>query len=403
MADLPRVIAHVDIDCFFASAEMVRDASLIGKPVVVAGASPRGVVLSPNYEARRFGIRSAMPVEVAKKLCPKAIYLSANHGYYSDLSKRFRSVLEYFTPCVEMVSVDEAFIDLTGTSLILGTPPEAARHIRERILSETSLSCSVGVGSSKTVAKIASQLAKPKVSRDQVSYGTGVLYVVPTKEGSFLAELPISFLPGIGPKSESKLASIGVVKVSDLEKVPRSTLEKIFGKSTNFLLDCAKGKDARAVDVSRIRKSLGHETTFEDDVYDVRTICAHLQDLCVEVAEGMFRSNLIAKTVTLKLKYADFTTSTYSRTTGRALVTSKDLGDLVLDMYDRLQRKGPVRLTGVSVSGLLPRSHAHQLYLLDETTHRDRYKDLEETVFVLRQRYGREAVYKGPRMGPKRQ
>ena len=403
MANLPRVIAHVDIDCFFASAEIVRNTSLIGKPVVVAGSSPRGVVLSPNYEARRFGIRSAMPVETAKKLCPSAVYLAANHHYYSDLSKRFRLVLESVTPYVEMISVDEAFLDLSGTSLTLGAPSEAVKYIRERILDETSLTCSIGVGSSKTVAKIASQLAKPKVSRDQVSYGTGVLIVQPTEERKFLATLPVSYLPGIGPKSESKLASIGVVKVSDLERIPRSTIEKIFGKSTEFLLDCGKGNDLREVDVSRRKKSLGHETTFDQDVGDVKKVRAHLQDLCVEVAEGLFRSNLAAKTVTLKLKYADFTTSTHSRTTGQILVTSRDLSDQVLDMYDRLQMKGPIRLAGLSVSGLLPRVHAHQLFLLDETTDRDRYKDLEETVFEVRRRYGREAVYKGPRIRPERQ
>ena len=392
----------MDIDCFFASAEMVRNVSLIDKAVVVAGASPRGVVLSPNYEARRFGIRSAMPVEVAKRLCQSAIYLYPDHSYYSKLSKIFRSVLESVTPYVEMVSVDEAYLDLSGTSLLLGTAFEAAISIRKKILKETGLSCSIGVGESKTVAKIASQLAKPKVSRDRVTYDKGVLVVNAAEQESFLASLPVSALPGVGPKSESKLASIGVEKVSDLANVPLSTIRKIFGRSSEFLLDCAKGRDFREVDVSRQRKSLGHEMTFDRDIDDVGEVRAHLQDLCVEVAEGMFRSNLAAKTVTLKLKYADFSTSTYAKTAGKALVTSKDLREHVLAIYDGLQSKGPIRLAGVSVSGFLPRTCAHQLYLTDEMNDEDRFKNLEETVFSLRQLYGQDAIYKGTRMQLKR-
>ncbi|WP_178138685.1 DNA polymerase IV [Ferrithrix thermotolerans] len=389
-----RVIAHVDIDCFFASAEVARDPSLIDRPVIVAGSSSRGVVLSPNYEARRFGVRSAMPVAKARALCPHAIYVVPDHAYYRELSKKFYDILRTLTPLVEMVSVDEAYLDLSGSRWRLGSPLSAASKVREAVFEEMALPVSVGIGTSKTVAKIGSQMAKPKPQRDRVIYGSGIFAVEPGHERAFLFALPVTYLPGVGPKSASRLASVGVTKVSDLFNVPRATLTSIFGRSTESILSYAEGNDPRSVEIDRERKSLGHERTFDRDVTAREDLVVELRDLCEEIAEGLSKMSIGGKTVSVKVKFSDFSVVSVSESYAEMVFSYRDILLRSTELLRKIDLKLPVRLLGVSLSNLRSIDAPKQLYLDRQEKDAEEMVRLQRVISEINQRYGRRSVHR---------
>ena len=367
------------MDAFYASVEQRDRPELRGKPVIV-GASPggRGVVSAASYEARRFGVRSAMPISRAARLCPQGVYLPVDMDKYQRVSAEIMAILGEFSPLVEPISVDEAFVDLAGTTALFGPPAETVRTIKTRIRAETGLTASAGLAANKFVAKVASDLEKPD----------GLVIVARGREASFLAPLPVERLWGVGRVLAEALASMGIATIGQLQTIAASTLERRFGEHGRHLHDLAFGRDDRPVETSVAAKSIGAESTFGVDCRDQEKLRRTLRRHAERVARQLREEGLAAARVTLKLRYADFRTLTRSHT-----------GDPTrdgLELYRRaaalLEREGPtepVRLIGLSASGLGPGDRG-QLPLLDPVAlRRDR---LGPIVDRLTARFGEGTV-----------
>ncbi len=374
-------IAHVDMDAFFVSVELLTRPDLRGKPVVVgAPGDQRGVVASASYEARAFGIHSAMPSRTAKKLCPDCIFLPGSYGLYEKYSRQVRAILERFTPVVQMVSIDEAYLDLTGTERLHGSPLCAAQKIQRSVADETQLPCSIGLGASYVVAKVASDAAKPR----------GILWVPPGTEAAFLAPLPVRRIPGIGPVAEKELKKLGVSTVGELAALEHDRLSEVFGKWGESLYRKARGEDAELWFVDDEQKSISHERTFLHDVGDPEELEATLSYLAQLVGQRLRASKLHARTVTLKLRYSSFETITRAHT----LPEATDLDDALFQTARQLlrrawDRKQKVRLLGVA-AGSLGDAPA-QLGLLDASK-QERAEKLARAADELRERLGPDAV-----------
>jgi DNA polymerase-4 len=372
-------IAHVDMDAFYASVEQRDRPALRGRPVIV-GASPggRGVVSAASYEARRFGVRSAMPISRAVRLCPQGVYLPVDMDKYQRVSAEIMAILREFSPLVEPVSVDEAFVDLAGTETLFGPPAEAVRTIKTRIRAETGLTASAGLAANKFVAKVASDLRKPD----------GLVVVPAGTEASFLAPLPVERLWGVGRVLAEALAGMGIATIGQLQGMPLSTLERRFGEHGRHLHDLAFGRDERTVEPSTAAKSIGAETTFGVDCTDPERIRRTLRRHAERVARELREERLSAARVTLKLRFADFRTLTRSHT-GDPTRDGLELYRRALAMLDREAVHEPVRLIGLSASGLGPGDQG-QLPLLDPVAvRRDR---LGPVVDRLTARFGEGAV-----------
>jgi DNA polymerase-4 len=367
------------MDAFYASVEQRDRPDLRGKPVIV-GASPggRGVVSAASYEARRFGVRSAMPISRAARLCPQGVYLPVDMDKYQRVSAEIMAILGEFSPLVEPISVDEAFVDLAGTTALFGPPAETVRAIKTRIRAETGLTASAGLAANKFVAKVASDLEKPD----------GLVIVARGREASFLAPLPVERLWGVGRVLAEALASMGIATIGQLQTIAVSTLERRFGEHGRHLHDLAFGRDDRRVETWGAAKSIGAESTFGVDCRDLEKLRRTLRRHAERVARQLREEGLAAARVTLKLRYADFRTLTRSHT-----------GDPTrdgLELYRRaaalLEREGPtepVRLIGLSASGLGPGDRG-QLPLLDPVAlRRDR---LGPIVDRLTARFGEGTV-----------
>jgi DNA polymerase-4 len=283
-----RIIAHLDLDAFFASVEENLDPSLRGKPVIVGGGE-RGVVATANYIARRYGVHSAMPLRTARSLCPHGVYLNGNHRLYAEYSRKLMDILGQYSPLVEQVSVDEAYVDLTGTERLLGPVVRTTRAIQRRVQEELSLSISVGLATNKLVAKVASDLEKPH----------GFTVVRPGEETAFLAPLPVEKLPGVGPALLGQLHDRGVVTVGDLASVPEHLLRLSFGQWGEILARRCRGEDPRPVAVREAVKSISRETTFDEDSTDTGLLESTLLHLTEDVCRRLRRQRLEARTVTV--------------------------------------------------------------------------------------------------------
>lgn len=384
----PRSILHVDLDAFFVAVERRADPTLLGKPVVV-GADPkggqgRGVVAAASYEARAYGIRSAMPISEAWRRCPHAVYLPGRHALYARVARKVRRLFRGVTPAVEPVSIDEAYLDLTGTERLHGPPRATAERLRQRILEETGLSASLGLATSRVVAKIASELAKP----------AGFLDVWPGREAALLAPLPIERMPGIGPATRARLLEFNVRTLGELARIEPPFLEAVFGEWGPLLHDRARGADATLVEAVERPKSISRETTFETDTTDLETCEATLFHLAERAARDLRGHRLTARTVVLKLRYRDFTTVT-RRTT---LATPTD-SDRVIASHARelfratYARRVAVRLLGVGLQGLV--QAAPQLDLFTEPRALA-WERLVGALDRLRGRWGFDAVRTGP-------
>jgi len=351
-------ILHVDMDAFFVEVERLHDPSLRGRPVVVGGLGPRGVVASASYEARRHGVHSAMPTAEARRRCPAARFVAPRHALYREVSLAVFEVLESFSPLVEAISIDEAFVDVAGLRLHRTSAVEVAAEIRGRLRSEPGLPASVGCAATKFVAKLASARAKPD----------GVLVVPAGRELEFLHPLPVDELWGVGAATKAALAELGVATIGDVARIPRAVLESRLGVAHgHHLHDLAQGRDPRPVTRRAEARSISVEETFAADLVGRRRIDDELLGLC-ERLEGRLRraGALRAHTLTLKVRFQDFTTITRSETLEGAVGFRFEMWPVVRRLVDRARiGRRPVRLLGVSASGLTSRDEGRQPALDD--------------------------------------
>jgi DNA polymerase IV len=342
------------MDAFFASVEVLDDPSLAGLPVVVGGAGARGVVASCTYQARVFGVRSAMPSMRARQLCPHAVFLPGRHGRYAEVSGQLHRILSDITPLVEPIGLDEAFLDVAGAVRMLGGPETIARRLRQRVRDDLSLECAVGVVRSKMIAKLASRAAKPRVSRSGLEPGRGVVLVEPDVELDFLHGHLVEALWGVGPATAARLHELGIRTVGELAAVPVETLVRRVGKASGLHLGAlARGEDPSPVTPDRPAKSIGHEETFSRDVADPAELERHVLRMAESVATMLRGSGCAARTVTVKVKFGDLSLQSRSRTLGRPITTGGALGQVASVLLSALDPGEGVRLLGVSASGLV--------------------------------------------------
>ena len=372
----PEPILHVDLDAFYASVETQKDPSLAGKPVVVAGGGTRGVVLSASYEARRFGVDSAMPAVRAKRLAPSAIFVPPDFDAYRTYSNRFRDVLLGFTPLVEPLSLDEAFLDVGGAVLLFGSPQEIGRRIRAVVQAELGVTCSVGVAPNKFLAKMASTRAKPD----------GMLVVPVDGIHRFLEPLPVRALWGVGEKTMEMLGKLGIRTIADLGAVPVPVLARVIGEAhATGLVQLAQGRDERVVVPFEAPKSISHEETFERDLDDREEILRELLALSTRVAARLRSDGYAARTVVLKVRLSNFSTLTRSQTLPRPTDVANEIHAVVRDLFLRLPgERRRIRLLGVGGSGLTS-SASEQLALLRT----GQWSDVERAVDRIEGRFGK--------------
>ena len=389
MSERPASVLHVDLDAFFVSMELLRRPELRGLPVVVAGGlGNRGVVSTASYEARRFGVRSALPVSQARRLCPHAVFLETDFAYYAQASQRFHAILRDFTPGGEPAGADEAYLDGAGSEALFGPPEAIARTIRRRVHDEIGINASVGVSINKLVSKVASDAAKPD----------GLVVVPAGTEAAFLAPRPIRDLPMVGKKTAEVLSGLGIHTIGDIARTPESALVARFGAHGAELRARALGIfDAPVLAGRGEAKSISRETTFDVDEPDGDRLRAILRGQAERVAADLARQGKAGRTVTLKLRFPPFETISRSVTTGVAVELADDLHAAAVALFDRAwaeHDRRPVRLLGVGVSNL--RERARQLRL-GETLDADR---LQDTVAELRDRFGETAVRRGAEIRP---
>ncbi len=401
-APWPRVVLHLDMDCFFAAVEMLDDPSLVGKPVVVGGTGGRGVVAAANYEARVFGVRSATPMARARRLCPHAVVLSGRFDRYEEISGQLREIMRDVTPLVEPVSLDEAFLDVTGATRRSRTPEDVARALRQRVRDELNLNCCIGVATSKLVAKIASVAAKPQpLASGVVEPGLGVKVVEPGTELAFLHPLPIRALYGVGPSTATRLAELGVKRVADMAALPVDALERAFGPRMGVHLHAlAHALDDRPVVAEAQAKSVSHEETYAIDITDRARLHREVVRQADAVAARMTHAGLAGRTVQLKVRYGDFTTITRSKTPGPVIEDGVTLAQIANDMLDAIDLGEGIRLLGVGMSNLSP-PPPRQLDLLappiDDTDETDsepqkRRAATGAAVAAIREKFGDDAL-----------
>jgi DNA polymerase-4 len=375
-------ILHVDMDAFYASVEVLKDPSLRGKPVVVGGVGTRGVVTSASYEARAYGVRSAMPAIRARRLCPQAIFLPNDFSSYLDMSKRIREVFLSVTPLVEPLSLDEAFLDVSGAVRLFGSSVDIAREVKRRI-GALGLPCTVGVAPNKFLAKLASALGKPD----------GLLVVPHDRVLAFLHPLPVDALWGVGEQTGEALRKLGLKTVGDVASLSRRTLERALGDALGaHLHHLSHGRDLRRVEPYEAARSVGSEETFSVDLDATEDILREILRLADRTASRLRAKGACGRTVTLKVRFSNFKTITRSRTTDAPMETGAEIYATARDLYLKLDPDRPrIRLLGVAVSGLVDGPAERQLDLL-ESDARARWSDVTKAIDSIRTRFGDDAV-----------
>ncbi|SCZ54614.1 DNA polymerase IV [Thiohalomonas denitrificans] len=382
---MSRAILHVDMDAFFASVEVRERPELRGRPVIVGGTPEgRGVVAAASYEARRFGVHSAMPTATALRLCPKAVVLPPRHGLYSQVSRRIHTVFERYTPQIEPLSLDEAFLDVTGSLRLFGSAAAIGRRIKGEILEELGLIASVGVAPNKFLAKLASDMNKPD----------GFFQFDPERIAETLDPLPVTRLWGVGPATARQLERLGIRTVGQLRHYSRRLIVRHLGRGGEHLWELAHGIDARPVVSEQETKSVSNETTFARDIHDPNSLRMWLSELSEQVAWRLRRQELAGRTITLKVRFQDFTTVTRSLSLPAVTDLTSEIRDTALRLYEeRLDHPHPsVRLLGVGVSGF-ETPEARQQSLFHEV--RARNSRVDTIVDQVRSRFGRDAVRRG--------
>jgi DNA polymerase IV len=385
-AEIPpqAAILHVDMDAFFVSVELLERPELRGKPVVVGGRpDQRGVVSAASYEARKFGIHSAMPLRTAGRLCPQAVFLDGHHQKYAEWSDRVASILGKFSPIVEMVSIDEAYLDLAGTERLYGPPLAAADKLLRMITGSTGLPCSGGLATTRLVAKVASDQGKPR----------GLTWVAPGMEARFLAPLPIRKIPGIGEVTEKALRALGIETVEQLASHQQEKLEKVFGQWGTALYRKARGGDAYEFLIDAEPKSISHNHTFGEDTADTEQLETLLSHLSQKTCKRLREAGLHARTLTLTIRYAGFQTYTRSKTLAQAVNLDSDIHAIFLALFrEHRDKKRKVRLLGAALSELCHGSE--QLDLL-EAQRREKLEKLTKATDKLRDKFGFGSVQFG--------
>jgi DNA polymerase-4 len=385
---MSRTILHLDLDAFYCAVEEYHDASLRGKPFAVGGKpDQRGVVSSCSYAARVYGVRSAMPMAQALRLCPGLTIVSPHHRRYSEISKKVMDKFHQLTPLVEQISIDEAFLDISD----LPEPPErVARGLQAGIRDELHLPSSIGIAANKLVAKIATEVGKKSAKGDVPPFA---LTIVPAgSEAQFLAPLPADMLWGVGPKTSSRLTELGIRTIGDIARWPEGELVRLFGEHGRDMTRRAKGQDDRPVVTEHETKSVSQERTFSQDVRDDKKIESTLSKLATQVAERLRKRDLAGTTVKVKIRWPDFTTLTRQTTLPSATNLESEIAGTALDLLRSNRRSGQaVRLIGVGVSGLGP--PIRQLELWDSGTEKDR--KLQAVLDELQAKYGKNTIKRG--------
>ncbi len=381
---MARCIFHIDLDAFFVSVEQVLNPKLKGKPVIVGGdPERRGVVASASYEARTFGIHAGMPSSKAHRLCPQAVFIRSHFSIYKDASAKFMKILGDFSPHIEPLGFEEAYLDVTGCEEPYGSPQKLALAIKERINKELNLTASVGIATCKVVAKIVSDLCKPD----------GLLEIAPGEEQAFLNTLPVAKLPGVGKKTEQALGEIGITTIGELASLPLDTIKRQFGATGAVLHSYARGIDDREVEAPGEAKSISQELTFARDTLDRNSLETNLHNLCQELCQELRSQNKRARCVAIKLRYADFKTITRQVT----LQEASDVTQVVFATAQQLlgktlaQQEKPVRLIGVRISSLV--GEGKQLPMFDSGTEKPEH--LDKAIDKIRSKYGSTALKTG--------
>jgi DNA polymerase-4 len=375
-------ILHIDMDAFFALVEVRDNPSLAGKQVIVGYDGNRGVVLSATYEARKLGVHSAMPMSRALRLAPNAIVVEPDHEKYSEVSENVMAIFESITPLVQPLSVDEAFLDISGAQKLMGTPSQIGEVIRARVSDEQGITCSVGVASTMFVAKLATNFAKPDG-----------LHVVPAdKVIEFLHPLPIGALWGVGEKTAEQLSRLGLVNVSDIANTPVKTLARVIGQAAaEHLYELAWGRDPRTVTPNQAEKSIGAERTFESDIDDPEEILAQILDLSNKVAKRLRAADYFSRTITIKVRFADFTSVTRSKSLPASTDLATDIYATSKSLFEAMNlQRARIRLVGVRATGLVPTSESSvQLEFSDRDSG---WREAEEAIDQVAIKFGNSAV-----------
>jgi DNA polymerase-4 len=379
-----RWILHLDMDAFYAAVEVLDNPELKGKPVIIGGAE-RGVVSTASYEARKYGVRSAMPMFQARKLCPHAVFIRGRMERYVEKSREVMALLERFSPLVEKASVDEAYLDATGLERVFGSALNMARELQATIYEHSRLSCSIGLAPVKFLAKIASDMQKPK----------GLTVLSHAETPAFLERLPVGKIPGVGPRMLKALELLGVRTAGDVQRYPKSFWQERMGKAGEMLFERGHGIDPRAVEPYSEPKSESAENTFAKDISDMEELSVWLLRQAERVGKNLRAGRLAGRTITLKLKYNDFTQKTRSRTLKQPTNLTRTIYDTAMDLLRGQPLERPLRLIGVGVS--LFGASEHQLALLPDPEERDirREAALDATLDALRGKFGSGTVVRG--------
>ena len=375
-------ILHVDMDAFFASVELRDRPELKGLPVVVGHSGGRGVVTSATYEARKFGIHAAMSMTEATRRCPKAIFIEPNHEKYSEVSEKLQEIYLSFTPLVEPLSVDEAFLDVSGSRKLLGTPIEIGKKLREKVFQEENITCSVGIAPTKFIAKLASTRAKPD----------GLIVVSPKEVIDFLHPLPVGALWGVGGKTEEVLKRLGLFKVSDIANLSLKTLKRALGDGiAEHLYELSWGKDERSVETNEPEKSVGNEETFSKDLDQAEDILREVLRLSEKVAARLRQAGLMGRTITLKVRFSNFSTITRSKTLLDPTDVAKEIYEVAKSLFEGLKLdQVRVRLVGVRVEKLVEEEQANRQLLLGENE--KGWREIDKASDKANARFGDEAI-----------
>ncbi|MCU1538884.1 MAG: DNA-directed polymerase [Humibacillus sp.] len=375
-------VLHVDMDAFYASASLISRPDLRGTPVIIGGASGRSVVLSATYEARAFGVTSAMPMARARRLCPQAVVIEPDHRRYAAISDAIMATFASVTERVEPLSLDEAFLDIAGAMRRLGSPTQIGERLRDTIADEQGITCSVGIAPTKFVAKLASGLAKPD----------GLIVVPRDEVVAFLHQLPVGAIWGVGDRTEEHLHRLGLRSVADLAHTPVETLQRALGDSAGRNLhDLAWGRDPRSVVPERREKSIGADETFAHDIDDAVRIHRELLRLSDRTAARARSAGMTGRTVSIKVRFADFTTITRAKTLRHHTDVSREIFDTARELYDRLGlQRARIRLVGVRLEGLVPTAEAPIQARLDEPEHG--WREADRAVDRASARFGAGSV-----------
>jgi DNA polymerase-4 len=373
------------MDAFFAAIEVLDDPSLAGKPVIVGGTTKRGVVSTANYEARRFGVHSAMPVFMAKKKCPHGTFLPVRKERYAEISRKILDILKDFTPSIEQVSIDEAYLDITGTEELFGSPDQIVRRIKDRIRKETGLTCSIGVAPSKVLAKIGSDMNKPD----------GLTIILANDVEEFLSRLPVEKIPGVGKRSLDRLQRYGIKMVGDLGRFSEERLLKEFGKFGHRLYEIAKGADASSVVARREVKSISSEETLSTDTGDLSVLRKRVMSHADRVAQRLRKEGLKGATITIKITFSDFSAITKSHTVVEATDSFKTILESAAKLLFDQPLRAKARLIGVAVSNLERSAEDAQLGLFEEEHNKVKERNVDQAMDKIREKFGTKVITRG--------